>query len=124
MKNILDVVEKARERFNKGQYECAEKLISSVLERVEKQNIKDLVDLLKNYNETKRRMCFLAGEIYSCRNTELSLAYFTKYQYLTSLVKYEDVQDSKVTLYSFRRVNEYSLNDLKNNMLTICSPKK
>lgn len=63
----------------------------------------------------------LAGEIYANNDeNEESLAAFKNYLSLTSRIK---STDNSSCLLSFRRYNEYSLSDLINDKLTLCSPR-
>lgn len=64
---------------------------------------------------------FCAGEIYSklCLFDE-ALGYYKIYQYYQSFLKSEFTNEATVSLYSFRRYNEYSLADLINNTITVC----
>lgn len=53
-----------------------------------------------------------------------SLKYYKKSHYHKSFLKSEFEKENKVTLFSFRKYNEYTLSDLINNTITVCSPKK
>lgn len=63
----------------------------------------------------------LAGQIYADNNEdEKSLAAFKEYLLIKSRIK---STDNSSCLLSFRRYNEYSLSDLINDELTLCSPR-
>lgn len=62
-----------------------------------------------------------AGEIYAkCSLYEESLSFYQKAQYYMSFLKSDFENVNCVSLYSFRRFNEYSLADLVNNQITVC----
>lgn len=61
-----------------------------------------------------------AGEIYAKLEDEnTSLKYYQRAQYYSSFLKSEFDTQNKVTVFSFRRFNEYSLSDLINNTITV-----
>lgn len=64
---------------------------------------------------------FCAGEIYSklCLFVQ-ALEHYKTYHYYNSFLKTEFSNETTVSLYSFRRYNEYSLADLINNTITVC----
>lgn len=68
---------------------------------------------------------YCAGEIYGRLGIQNeSLKYYKKSHYHKSFLKSEFEKENKVTLFSFRKYNEYTLSDLINNTITVCSPKK
>ena len=61
-----------------------------------------------------------AGEIYAKLEDEnTSLKYYQIAQYYNSFLKSEFDTQNRVTVFSFRRFNEYSLSDLINNTITV-----
>ena len=67
----------------------------------------------------------LAGAIYAMMGDEqASLRYYQKERYYKSFLKSEFEENNNVSLFSFRRVNEYSLSDLINNKITVSPSEK
>lgn len=64
-----------------------------------------------------------AGEIYAnLNNNEKALSFYKKVQYYTIMLKSEFEKDS-ISLFSFRKFNQYTLSDLIENKITV-SPSK
>ena len=95
-------------------YEKAKELIDSAIYSIEKGN--------EIYEDTMNGNIYAtAGQIYaSLKKYKESLRAYQDYQLCITRVKSVDTQDG---LLSFRRINEYSLSDLINNEVTVCSPR-
>lgn len=71
-----------------------------------------------------KEVCRTAAEIYSnLDDYDNALKYFKIYQYYSIQLKSEFEGFDSCFLYSFRRVNQYSLYDLSSNSITVCNPK-
>lgn len=103
--------------YGQGNLKDASRIISEVIQGLE--NSHDYVITFNNSN--LRNIYGLAGEIYANnnQNTESKIA-FQDYQLCLSRLKGLERNDS---LLSFRRYNEFSLSDLINNEITVCSPR-
>lgn len=68
----------------------------------------------------------MAGEVYAINGFHKeALKYYQKYQYYVEQVKNNILNEKEnITLYSFRRFNEYTLADLINKQITVCHPSK
>lgn len=64
---------------------------------------------------------FIAGEIYAKlnKNSE-SIKYYQCYQYYQTFIKSEFSEAKELTVFSFRKFNEYTLSDLINRTITVC----
>lgn len=72
-----------------------------------------------NLNSQLADLYLCAGEIYAKNSIyEESLSFYKKAQYYLSFLK-ADFEESTVYVYSFRRLNEHSLEDLINNQITV-----
>ena len=66
----------------------------------------------------------IAGEIYSNLDLDAeALKYYQRANYYKSFLKTEIENRSYIYLYSFRRFNDYSMDDLINNKITVCPSK-
>lgn len=66
----------------------------------------------------------IAGEIYSNLDFDAeALKYYQRANYYMLFLKTEIENRSYVYLYSFRRFNDYSMDDLINNKITVCPSK-
>ena len=78
---------------------------------------------IKNYPTIKSEIGDVfsyAGEIYSILNDEISaLNFYKKSLYYKSFLMSEFDALNRISVFSFRRFNEYSLSDLINNMITV-----
>lgn len=78
---------------------------------------------LPHINWQKIEVYSTAGEIYAnLGETEKALSFYKKIQYYTILLKSEFDKDS-ISLFSFRKFNQYTLSDLIENKITV-SPSK
>ena len=95
-------------------YVKAEEVIERLLLSLEKSNEYFSDQHLGNIYAT-------VGQIYGCiGHKEKSIKAFQDYQLCLLRVRSDNVQEG---LLSFRRVNEFSLADLINNEITVCSPR-
>lgn len=75
---------------------------------------------LPTINSQKADIYFCAGEIYAKMGLlPESLEFYKKSHYYNSFLKSEFEDRNNVSLFSFRRYNEYSLADLINNTITV-----
>lgn len=75
---------------------------------------------LSSPNKLFSDVYLLAGEIYAkTGNSSESLDFYKIGQYYGSLLKSEFEDYNSISLFSFRRYNEYSLSDLINNTITV-----
>ena len=66
----------------------------------------------------------IAGEIYSNLDLDAeALKYYQRANYYKLFLKTEIENRSYIYLYSFRRFNDYSMDDLINNKITVCPSK-
>lgn len=66
----------------------------------------------------------LAGEIYSIQGLDdEALEYYKRAMYYKTFVKTDMEEEDYINLYSFRRFNDYSKDDLINNKITVCPSK-
>lgn len=101
----------------KRNFSEASDLITEVI-----QGLDSVVDYTIGFNQqTFAPIYGLAGEIYANNNqfTESQIAY-QDYQLCLCRLKGLEQNDS---LLSFRKYNEYSLSDLINNEITVCTPR-
>lgn len=119
----------------RGAFECdhnykkAEKLIIKCLDLFESGNID--VEQHFEFKLKYRSICYtkaymLAGQIFAQNDKKQeSLEAYIKYIYWTEQVENEIFKEKQnVILYSFRRINQYTLADLINNEITVCSPSR
>lgn len=120
----------------RGAFECdhnykeAEKLIIKCLDLFESGNFilkhfsKIVPKLLTQKIFTQKYM--LAGQIFAQNGKKQeSLEAYIKYIYWIEQVENETFKEKQnVILYSFRRINQYTLADLINNEITVCSPSR
>lgn len=119
----------------RGAFECdhnykkAEKLIIKCLDLFESGN--DDVEQHFEFKLKYRSICYtkaymLAGQIFAQNDKKQeSLEAYIKYIYWTEEVENETFKEKQnVILYSFRRINQYTLADLINNEITVCSPSR
>lgn len=101
----------------KSEFSEASNIITEVL-----QGLNSVEDYTIGFNQRRLVPIYgLAGEIYADNNqfTESKIAY-QDYQLCLCRLKGLGLNES---LLSFRRYNEYSLSDLINNEITVCSPR-
>ena len=104
--------------FKEKRYSEASKQISDAIVHI-KNPLNIPTELI--FDTLASKVYLLAGQIYADNNEdEKSLAAFKEYLLITSRIKSTDNSSS---LLSFRRYNEYSLSDLINDELTLCSPR-
>lgn len=95
----------------------ASKIITFVLKHLD--STQDYV--LELIPSNLARIFGLAGEIYA-NNNQLSESKTAFEDYQLCLCRLKGVEDN-TPLLSFRKFNEYSLSDLINNEITVCSPR-
>lgn len=103
--------------YTQGDFKEASRVITEVI-----QGLEDSQDYVIAFNNSNLRNIYgLAGEIYANndQNPESKIA-FQDYQLCLSRLKGLEQHES---LLSFRRYNEFSLSDLINNEITVCSPR-
>lgn len=99
--------------------EKADQIITNALSELEKSKLTPIEIFLGN--SLLIDVYGLAGEIYAHNNKpELSLRQYQNYQLYLSRIKSTDIHDDLLT---FRNYNEYTLSDLINNEVTLCSPR-
>lgn len=70
----------------------------------------------------ERQIYQIAGEVYAIKeNYDKSLEFYQKYHYVQSFLKSE-FEENEIKLFSFRKLNKYSLADLINKTITVCHP--
>lgn len=98
----------------------AAKFMDIVLEDMESEK-EDVAIFLTMFSQFPKKVYGLAGEIYANNGeTEKALLRYQDYEIMLSMVKSCEYPEG---LLSFRSVNEYSLSDLINNEITVCSPR-
>lgn len=73
-------------------------------------------------NQLAANIYSLAGKIYAkleCR--DIALRYYQRYVYYMTFVRSEFEGIDPVPVFSFRRCNEYSLSDLRQDAITVCA---
>ena len=79
-----------------------------------------VIDKLPSIKAQFSQLFLGAGEIYAkIGDDETSLKYYQIGHYYGSFLK-PDFDTDSITVFSFRRYNEYSLSDLINNTITVC----
>ncbi len=79
---------------------------------------------LPTIKEQISKVYFLAGEVYANRNiSDKSIEYYKKCLYYKLFLK-SDFEEDYIELYSFRKYNTYTLNDLINGEITVCPSTK
>lgn len=79
----------------------------------------------ENKYEIPSKMYALAGELYSIKQQDaIALDFYKRSNYYKTLLYNEIEKEEYISLYTFRRFNEFSLSDLINNEITVCSSKK
>lgn len=75
-------------------------------------------------NDQMSSIYTLAGEIYSIQDLDdEALEYYKRAMYYKTFVKTDMEEEDYINLYSFRRFNDYSKDDLINNKITVCPSK-
>lgn len=99
--------------------EKADLIITNALFALEKSKLTPIEEFLGNSLFVD--VYGLAGEIYAHNNKpKQSLKQYQNYQLCLSRIKSSDVRNDLLT---FRNYNEYTLSDLINNEITLCSPR-
>ena len=130
LKNKLEEYEKtfpifikslyAKYLLNCKEYSHASHEIKEAISCLE-SNSDNISRLFLNHTDSLNDIYSLAGEIYAYNNEEQESrkAFQTSLLYSTEIKSLEDV----TTVLSFRNFNQFTLSDLINNELTLCSPK-
>lgn len=104
--------------YRHNDFQKASDIITSVLEQIEK-GTESLDDIILYWNRVLKDIYYLAGEIFANNNLyDEALHAFQDYQLCICRIK--SMESSQ--LLSFRSYNDYSLSDLINGEITVCSP--
>lgn len=106
--------------YHENKMADAAKFMDCALEDMESEK-EDLPIFSKKFFSFFKKVYGLAGEIYACNGeAEKALQRYQDYGILISLLKSCEYPEG---LLSFRPITEYSLADLINNEVTVCSPR-
>jgi hypothetical protein len=98
----------------------AAKSMDLVLEEMESEK-EDVAIFLAMFSSFPKKVYGLAGEIYANNDeAKKALLRYQDYEVMLSMVKSSEYPEG---LLSFRPINEYSLADIINNEITVCSPR-
>ena len=117
-----DFVDKASDALKVGDFATARSIADSLSDSIEQES--DSYVLFSSGEKCNPMEFFLSiGQIYGClqETRDLALECYKKAN-LYSVIVHPEVVKANRTVYSFRPFNEYTLTDLINNTLTVCSP--
>lgn len=111
---------RAKYAYDSKYYADAAKLIGIVINGIESDNL-EVNDFSFCDKSIIKDIYGYAGEIYANNDEpDKALLYYQDYQLTLSQLKSCDYSEG---LLSFRTVSEYTLSDLVNNEITVCSPR-
>lgn len=134
VKHYKVLFEIAKHEFCRNNIKQAKQYIDEALLNIENSRLADANDSLEvfwiigNKKIKKSHVFQMAGLLYSPDSPQKAAEYYKAFQYNLQKefieAKCHDFQDDNCFLYSFRKYNEHSIEDLVNNTITFVHPSE